>query len=170
MARKSRRRRGRRKGFVAIPFEVVHTLGSLADVTVGTFDVLGTFARNIYLISADAVITMREHTPGEGPIVYGFAAGDLTSSEILEKLQAELTDPSDIIQMERSRRPVRQTGVFPGLSSEEALNDGRNTRTRLKFGITNGKTLDVWAYNRSGNALTTGTVINVLGTLYGRWQ
>ncbi len=134
-------------------------------------DLLGNpFGEDIFVISIDGQWAMLDHTGGEGPIEVGFSHGDLSTTEIAECLVAELTDPDDIIQKERSRRPVRRAGTFHGLQAVETLNDGKPIRTQMKISIGNGHDVGIWAANRDAATLTTGTVIVCDGTLYGRWQ
>ena len=78
--------------------------------------------------------------------------------------------PDDIVANERIRRPVRRVGAFPGGNSGEALNDGRMIRTPMKFALSDGLNIDVWAINRGGATLTTGSIVEFSGTFYGRWM
>ncbi len=128
------------------------------------------FGEDIYVISVDGTWALHTHTAGQGPIVVGFAHADLTVAEISECIKAELTDPDDIITRERARRPVRQVGAFNGLNTDETLYDGVAKRTTIKISIGNDHNLALYAFNRSGAPLTTGSKITVDGVLYGRWQ
>ncbi len=166
----ARKRSSRGRNFVAIPFQTALTLGTLADLTAFITSTVSGFGEDIYVLSVDALWALHTHTAGEGPISVGLAHGDLTVTEIKENLQAEMTDPDDIIAKERSRRPVRKSGIFSGLNTEEALANGEQIRTKVKFSVGDGHNLNAWAFNQSGAALTTGTVIQVIGTIYGRWQ
>lgn len=166
-----RRGRGRRRGFVAIPFHASVGLGTLADNTVSIEDLFGQpFGEDIFVISVDAYWALHNHTAGQGPIEVGYAHGALTTSQIAQNLDAELTDPDDIIVKEYSRRPVRKAGMFNGLNTEEVLNNGNAIRTTVKISIGDGEDLSFWAKNLADTTLTTGTVLNCDGTLFGRWQ
>ncbi len=164
----NRRRGNRRRNFVAIPFETELALVTLADDTVVTTAPI-TFGEDIYCISMDASYATEAATAGEGSISVGWSHGDLTVAEIKEAITAAVTDPSDIIAKERARRPVRKVGQFPLLSAAETLNHGDSIRTPLKFLINDSKSIKFYAFNKSGGPQTTGTLINVSGTLYGRW-
>ncbi len=129
----------------------------------------GNFVEDFYAISADLLWGIREQTPGEGPVAVGLCHGDYSTAEVKECLTANLLDPDDKIDQEHSRRLVRKSGIFPGLLSEETLALGQMIRTKLRFMIRDGKSLKFYGYNKSGAALTTGTIIEVIGTLYGRW-
>jgi len=166
-----RRRSGRKsRKLTPIPFVARLTLGALNASTVITVSALpASFGEDFYCHSVHCNMAMREHTAGEGPISIGFGHGDLSVTEILEALTAEVTDPDDIIAKERSRRPVRKTGNFPGLLTEETFRDGAMIRTGLGFVVGDGHELDCWALNNSASVLTTGTVIEFDGVIYGRW-
>ncbi len=160
-----------RRNFVAIPFRSAITLGTLAAGVVLTADLTAAqFAREFYAISVDSSWALNGHTANEGPITVGFAHNDLSVGEIAEALDAELTDPSDIIAKERARRPVRRVGVFAGLAQEDVLNDGMEGRTPLRFGVNDGHAVAAYARNLDASTLTTGNVVRITGTLYGKWQ
>ncbi len=160
----------RRKGFVAIPFDVAITLGTLANETVVKQSIFAAaLTRGLFCISADIAWSLDDFTATEGPIFVGIAHNDLTALEIFEALNAELSDPSNIIQRERARRPVRRSGFFPGLSSREVINDGAIIRTKMKFSVHDESNLALYALNKSGAALTTGAFVKAIGVLYARW-
>ncbi len=161
-----------RRNFVAIPFTASIALTTLADDVVLATPLLGSgFNENLYAISVDATWSLKGHTQGEVPIQFGFCHDDLSVSEIAENLSAELTDPDDIITKERAQRPVRKSGIFSkGGENEQQLQDGALVRTKLKFMIGEGHSLALWIQNRTGNTLTTGSVVECNGTIYGRWR
>ncbi len=159
------------KGFVAIPFSESLALSTLADNTVVKGSLLaGSLGEDLFCLSTDMQISMRDATPGQGPIFVGIAHGDLSASEILEAIDASLLDPDDIIAKEQARRPVRKLGYFSVGAESERLNQGVTKRTKMRFSIGDGHTVASWAVNRSGATLTTGNVLRFTGTLYGRWQ
>lgn len=171
MARRRRGTRRRKRNFVAIPFSATITLGTLGSTIVVAEDALGAaLGEDIYMISVKANYTLLGHTATEGPIHVGFAHDDLSVTEIGEALDAELTDPDDIIQRERARRPVRRVGSFPCLSTNEALNDGVEVKTPLKFSVGDGHNLSCWARSYHASNLTTGSKVKIDGTIFGRWQ
>lgn len=163
------RKRKYPRNFAAIPFNAGVALGTLNQDTVEADSLTPTLGRNLFVTSVKALWAIRGLTATEGPIMVGVAHGDLTDTEILEQLQAEQSDPSDIIQAEKARRPVRKAGVFPGLSSNEALNDGKPIKVKCMFPIDDADNIKAWAMNLGSGQLTTGCVLQINGTVFGRW-
>ncbi len=163
-------RRRRRRRMVWIPFNAAVALSTLANNAAIAGSVL-TFGEDFFMVGMKATWTMDDNTTGENPLDVGFAHGDLSVSEILEAIDASQADPDDIIAVERARRPVRKVGTFSeSVLTKNTLNDGKAITTRFKRSIGDGHALDLFAVNRSGATLTTGTRIIVDGHLYGRWQ
>ncbi len=171
MARKRRRKSKNRRNFVAIPFSQAVALSTLADETVLKTGLAQSMGEDIFVISVDLSIHIKDNTTGEFPLFFGISHGDYTVAEILEAVNAEQTDPDDKIAMEHGRRQVRKIG---GIHGTEALgvqfNDGKTIRQKIGFSVGDGHTLDFWVKNQSGGALTTGAVIELDGVIYGRWQ
>ncbi len=164
------RRRKYSKGFVAIRVDKQITLSTLADATFLAADLFGgNLVEDLYVSSTDLLWTIRGHTAGEGPIEVGVAHGDYSVAELAQWGTSNQFDPDDLIDKEHNRRLVRSSGMFPGLSTEEALNNGTKLKTIVKFIIGDGKPFNIWALNASGAVLTTGCVVEVHGTVYGRW-
>ncbi len=161
--------RKRDNKFFAYRIEEQFALGALANGIAIAGDTTALGVTKCYLISADLVWSIEDSTSDEGPIDVGLASGDLSVTEIVEGLDAKPTSRSDRIAMERSRRPIRRAGSFAGSGANETLNDGKEIRTKLKFYIDEGIELVAWARNRSGATLTTGAVVNVVGTLFMKW-
>ncbi len=163
------KRRGRSR-FFAYPIDHSLALATLANGIVLSDDMTNFGVTKVYCISADLSWSVDDQTVGEGPLVVGLNSGDLSVTEIAEKLDAKPVSQTDRIAMERSRRPVRNTGRFSGAAVGETLNDGQPIRTPLKFILDTGIELALWVRNKSGATLTTGTVVRVTGTLYMRWM
>ncbi len=169
MAKRKRKLKNRRN-FVAIPFNGSQGLATLADDALLTAAIIAAFGEDIYCISMDIQAGLRDFTAGQTPIRFGVAHGDLSIAEIDEFNVAELSDPDDIIQKERSRRPVRKIGAFWGSEDNVQFNGGKMTRVKLGFSVGDGHALNMWVKNQSGAVLTTGAVLEFDGILYGRWQ
>lgn len=158
-----------RKGFVAIPFATNLALSTLGDDTVLKVATHGSaFGEDIFLISGDFFFSVQNSTSGEFPLIYGVAHNDLSVTEIKEALEAELTDPDDLIVKERTKRPVRKIAIQN--DTNVPMNDGKPIRQKLGFTVGDGHSLALFVYNQSGATLTTGTIIEMNGTLFGRWQ
>ncbi len=164
----ARKRRNRNRNFVAIPFQVELAVTNLNAGSVVEAGILTT-TEDLFVISIDAMASLEAHTPGEGPIEWGYGHQDLTATEMSEALSAEQLTPEDIIANERGRRPVRRGGTFTGLNTAEVLNDGKTIRTKFRRAV-GERGLSVYALNLDSNTLTAGSLINLNGTIYGRWQ
>lgn len=171
MARK-RTHKGSRN-FVAIPVNTTITLGTLASGVVLAADLFqGNLTEDLYCMSADLQWSIRDLTAGDEPIAVGLAHSDYTVTEIKENIDGGLLGPGNKIEQEQARRLVRKAGVFMSpdpTSTGGDLNDGKPKRSKVKWMIDSGKTLNIWAQNLSGAALQTGSVVRVIGTVYGRW-
>ncbi len=124
------------------------------------------------IVTTHATWSLRNHTAGEGPIDVGIAEQGYSVGEIAEALDASPLSQYGP-EYERSRRKVRRAGTFSGVGAEETLNDGLPLKTKLfvrGFAHSTFAVMRLWAQNRSGAALTTGTVLVVTGTHWGRWK
>ena len=162
-------RRGRSKNFFVSKVNASLALGALGVNTVIAGDLLD-LVQDAYLISADLTWAILEHTAGEGSIVVGLNNDVLNVTEIAESLNASPNSQDDRVAIERSNRPVRETGQFSGSQVSEVLNNGNLKRTKLSMVITSARDLQVFALNRSNSPLTTGTVLEVNGKVYGTWK
>ncbi len=167
MARRKRRTRRYRR-WQRIPFQIILTTSTLANNIVLKATTLDN-TEDFQVVSIDATCNLRGGVATEGPLLIGFALGDLTVTEIKEALEAAPSSPDDIIPTERSKRPVRKTGSFPGLATNETLNNGNPKRTKFFRMIRENSSLGAWVQNRSGSALSGGQVISIEGTIYGWW-
>ncbi len=161
-----------RKGqtpFIGLPVLSELSLSTLGDNQV-IKDALTSLAQDFYAISADLTWAIHGFTPTEGPLQFGLAHGDYTVTEIKEAIEAAPISQSDKIAIERSRRQVRKVGLFQGQVANESFNDGRVKRVRTKMMLTEGQELAAWVYNTGGSALTTGSQVDVMGTVYGVWK
>ncbi len=174
MAKHTRRSRN----FVAIPISGTLNLLTLANETVLVDDVFaGNLTEDLYIMSADITGEIINFTAGEGdPHTCGFAHGDYTVTEIKEALEVKLLGPGNKIEQERARRLIRKTGIFVAeteaqtkLNLQGRVSGGASTRTKIKFTVQSGKTLNFWVFNESGGALATGASLRWQGTVYGRW-
>ncbi len=177
MAKHTKRKR-RSSNFVAIPINGELTVGALANQAVAVDDVFGgNLTEDLFVMSVDIQGVMIDITAGEGdPSQLGFSHGDYTAAEVAECLNVILLGPADKITQERARRLVRKTGLLAGngIDSQTSMtligkDGGRVIRTKCKFTIQSGTTLEMWLFNNSGAVYTTGARFRYSGTVYGRW-
>ncbi len=174
------RRRKRDRNFVAIPFSASLALLTLADgASLSTDITSSTFGEDLFAISVDLSAYIQALTAGEGdPMTVFVAHSDYSEAEIVENLDVSFVNPDDKVGQEQSRRLVRKVGVMrpeggAGTHTEMQMIGrfgSRIVRQGLKFSIGNGFSLGAGVRNRSGSNLTTGSILRVDGTLYGRWQ
>lgn len=166
------KRKGRRRAtsrFQALPINLLVAPGTLAAGTVQSSEMTSLGVTRFRVVSTRLTITMSDHTPTEGPLIFGIANGDLTNAEVGEALDASPTSMADIVARERARRPVRQMGVFLGNAASEVTNDGKPINQKLVTVLDTGVELNFWVRNEDGSALTTGTLINIHGKVFGYW-
>ncbi len=166
-------KRGRKGGrpIVVIKQQNSVALSTLATDTVVKVDGL-VLAQDFHHVSSDIIATLRGMTANEGPIDYGIAQSELSVAQIQEALDASPTSQNDVTAIERTRRRVRQMGVFERSSEEDQqTNNGRFKRQKLFIRIPAGQEMPaLWVRNRSGATLTTGGVANFQQKNYGYWQ
>lgn len=161
-------RKRNRAGFRALRFQESLVLGALGNDLVISGDLLGNVTDKLYLISLDLVCALKNLTAGQGPIAVGIAHGDYSVTEILEWFQSTGMLGGDQISIERSRRKIRDIGIFNGLSSEESLNHGNKFRVRAKFVVEGAESVNLWALNLSDATLTTGAIVDAYGKAFVR--
>ncbi len=176
--RKYTRKQSRSKNFVAIPVEGNLTLGTLNDQpVVKTGLTTSNLNEDMFVLSTDLSATLTGLTAGEGiPCTVGISHSDYSVTEIDEATDVELLGPGSKIEQERARRLVRKVGSVneSPLATQVQIpligrNGSRVIRTKCKFLVSSGKTLDIWLKNRTGSTITTGTILRFDGYIYGRW-
>lgn len=117
--------------------------------------------------------TLRNATEGEGPVTVGYAHSDYSVTEVKECLEAfAAIDQGDKIARERANRLVRTVGTFwrtggvTGAVGSASLNDGKPVRTRLNWLINIGDSVNLFVFNESTGALTTGAFVNIQGDMW----
>ncbi len=163
MARKPARGR-RRYSLRKVNATPTITVGNLAVSTVVTGTVYGNADGAYRIMSFSGIWTLSDNTANDGPLVVGFAHADYTVTEIKECLEsASSISIGNKVLNEQADRLVRVVGVFPGLSPDEALNDGRPIKTRLNWAIPIGTNLNIFAYNDDAGQRTTGGFVKLNG-------
>ncbi len=160
----------RRGALVPLKFQVQLALLTLGNDVALEIGAIPAIQQDFDIVTTHLLVGRREGTDGEGPIEFGFAASDYTVAEIVEALDATPLRNAGT-EMEKSRRKVRSYGQFSGSGTQESVNDGlfvkRKMFLRIAAGMTTG---NVFFVNRSGSALTTGTIMEVSGIHWGRWK
>ncbi len=162
--------KSRRQRLVVLKFHQQTSLGTLADNTALSVNLISSFTTAMFVISVDALWALNDMTAGQGPIEFGFTHGSYTVAQIVEALDASPDGPDNVIAIEQNRRKVRLAGLFAVNDDHEEFADGELTRTRVRFMVGIGSDFDAFAVNRSGAALTTGGQISVSGRIYGNWR
>lgn len=142
-------------------------LGTLADQT-AIAEIFDNVADGkTFLVSIHAAYALRGLAVGEGPIIFGVAHSDYSATEIEEYLETTGSwKTGDKIAQEQARRKVRIIGLFDGNTQDEKFKNGEIQKTPLKFTIEEAQSLKLWAYNKSGAALTTGAVLTADGSVW----
>ncbi len=166
------KRKGRRRNasFQVLPVKAEVDLGTLAQNAVLTVDMTTLGVTEFQVLSMDINWSLEGFASVDGPVQVGVANGDLSGTEITEKLDASPISAADIIARERQRRPVRQVGQFSqqGGTGSRTLNDGKAIRTKFRTRLATGIELEAWVRNL-GAALVTGLTLHVNGNIYGNW-
>ncbi len=116
-------------------------------------------------VSLKATWSITDLTANDGLITVGLAFSDYSVAEIKECLEvAGSISPLNKIAQEQANRLVRIVGSMNEV--RETLNDGQPITTKLNWLIPIGGSVEIFAYNQSTGALTTGAIINVDGDLW----
>ncbi len=145
-------------------------LGTLGAKTL-TIAVFGdTVSERTLITSIVARYSLTEFTKstGDGPILVGISHSDYSSTEVEEWIESTGSwKEADLVQREIGSRKIRMVGVFDNPVDEAAvsvLNDGKMIKTKLNWILTQGQSLDLWAYNMGTSPLaTTSPRVQVMG-------
>ncbi len=141
------------------------TLGSDTAIVTG---VTGAGTTDYRVISIKVVWALKSFTAGQGPITVGYCHSDYTVTEIKECLESAASIAQGLkIEQERANRLVRVVGTLGG-EANTRLNDGRPIKTRLNWLMAEGggNALNIFAFNEATGALTTGSVLTIVGDMY----
>ncbi len=172
MAKHRKQTRVRGYGLVPIRWQISLALGALVNDVAVALVTVDSLAQNFDIISTEFEAAYRGHTAGEGPMDIGLAADQYSVAEIVEALDASPLSQYGTA-MERSRRRVRRYGQFSGLNTEEEMSDEGPVRRKMFLRAQGGSDTGmakVYVVNRSNANLTTGTVVEITGTHWGRWK
>ncbi len=144
-------------------------LGALGSGSGVTADFDSVVDDTTFLLSIEASWSRGDGPGDQGPIAFGVAHSDYDLAEIVEWHTATgAWDRGDLIANEIRKRKIRQIGTFAGATPQETLNNGVPMKTPLKFLVSDGQTLQLWAINQDASVLTTGQVINADGQVWAK--
>ncbi len=168
MPKSSKTRKVRRPVYPLVVKKTL-TVGALVAQDLISSALTDTANDTMYAITLEATWTLNDHTAAEGPIDIGIAHSSYTAAEIEEWMESSgAWDRGDKVTIEQSRRFCRRVGTFPGLATDEVLNDGLPVKTRVRFLIQEGDTFQVFAFNSSSATLTDGSLVKCNGVLWAK--
>lgn len=139
-------------------------LGTLAAQSLVSTNFDETVNERTFISSIVATWSMSDWTPttDAGPIVVGVAHSDYTAAEIEQYIENTGSwDEGNKVQQEVARRQIKEIGTFgdPGATATtiQVLKDGIKLKTKLKWILNQGQTIQVWAYNQGQAAVATTT-------------
>ncbi len=156
---------GKRRRYLKGNVSETLSLGALATQVVILGPMGETVNERTLVSSLVAQWSLRDHVEGEGPIEVGVAHGDYTTAEIQAYVDNSGSwNEGDLVNQEIAQRKVRKVGTFgAGPGAPDELNDGKPVKTKLNWILTQGQTIDIWAFNRDDGSLTTGIDVIVDG-------
>ncbi len=150
------------------------TLGTLADGAAVIADVDAIILTEDFrsLKTEFFIGTNESIAAGDGPIYIGIADGELTAPEIAEQLaQNGPLGRNDNLRTERGMRPIWVLDVF-GPGQQNGTGDKAfhgMAKKNLRWTFSNPAGWNWFAFNQSGGALVTGTVIRLRAKHFGVW-
>lgn len=162
MAKHKGRKRGNRfANYIKGNIDVDIALGTLASKTAIIGAVGDTVNDTARVSSVRATYSLSGFTAIEnaGPILVGLMHSDYSGAELEEFLE-NVTNWSmgDLVSQEVANRKIRRIGAFtvPASAGQAVhLNDGKPITTKLNWKLSEGQTLDFWAYNMGSQPLAT---------------
>ncbi len=137
--------------------------GTLAAKTLVSSDLIVASTDTYRLVSAKSFWEVHGLAGGDGPLLCGYARGGYSDAEIEQAIEAANIDRGTLAKQEQANRYVREVGI---IGESEALNDGKEVKTRLNWLIPIGEPVKMWIYNLSGAALTTGSATTCFGNCF----
>ncbi len=147
------------------------TLSTLAALTgiLGASRIDAAREQGFRVMKTEYVGSIVGRTNGEGPVM--LAVGfNLSLAEMEEAIEADPQSSFDTPANEQVMRPVFILGIFDPLAASPAiLNNGIPKTVNFKWSAPEGGSMNWMAYNTSGSALTTGSVVRVVAKHFGVW-
>lgn len=156
------------------------TPGALAANDLDTVS-LCVFDDDIFVINADIAIFWKGiQATTEHNLLYGLADSSLTEAEIEEFVEHDgPANRGQSVEIEKARRKVIMLGTLDpsGMTAGSSTISKFHRRAEIRLSVYNEGTatlgtngLYFWIYNAGGSALTTGSLVRVIATMYARWM
>ncbi len=157
-SRRSRRRRAYLRGLIKQQIPI----GTLAVNSLVAQALQDSVEEKAFISSIDATWSLSNVTPSSaGPLLVGVAHSDYTAAEIEAYIENAFSwAQGDLVSQEVNRRKIKIVGTFnepTDANDEVRLKNGVMIKTKLKWVLTTGQTLDLWAYNLGSAAYATTT-------------
>lgn len=147
------------------------TLGAATAILNGT-RIDGTRLQGAKIKDIFGSFTWEGKTVGDGPVYYGFSNG-MSTDEIAAAFASDpqsQDDPSGDAAMQRliviGEMPINLAAQI----QEAASDDWHKLVWPTSWEIREGETFDVFAFNREGSALASGTILHFDGMINTEWR
>ncbi len=144
-------------------------LSTLGSDTALLVSITGVGDAQYRMITMKGTWNISSDTAGDGPVTVGYAHSDYSVTEVKECLEAfAAIAQGDKIANERANRLIRTVGTFRLQGNGDFLNDGKPLSTKLNWLIAVGDSVNMFVFNESTSALTTGATVNHQGDCWVR--
>lgn len=146
-------------------------LGTLANLTVtgATTQIDASRDNGMRIKQLKAAVSFKGKTAGEGPLIAGLCAQDLTNAEIAEALVADPQKTVDTPSSEQGNRRVFPIwNIGPGLVADDSITELKEVHYPWKM-IGEDEGLKFFVMNNDGSSLTTGTTMTLFAAVVGEW-
>ncbi len=162
-----------KKGVIITQSDLI-TLGTLANNVAVKEDAPLAITEDFRIIKVELTGTLVNNTGNENPISIYLVNDELSVTEIKEAIEANgPLGRSDRGAQEAAERAVFLLGTFSGNGQTIHLHghDGQETviTKTVRWTFSNAQGWSIVAFNHSGAALTTGSVVRFLAKFYGVW-
>lgn len=146
-------------------------LSTLASGSVieGTTKIDAAREQGVKITKLMAACDFTNKTSDEGPLVVGYAIGNMTAAEIAEALAADPQLNDDDVASEQANRKVVPVWYIAEQPSDNEDAVMKLEEISVPWDIAEGEAFTWWTLNNGPDTLTTGTIVNVWTTLVGEW-
>ena len=152
-------------------FRTSLSLQTLADDTglITTTVIDGNRLNGVRIEKMWSALSFIGHTANEGSILWGYSRNLASVTQLKEWIEADLQGPSNTAEIKKTESDIMIMGWLP---ETDKVSMGQGLRTVRfpwkKFG--EDDSMEIWAFNDSGAALTTGTIVKVQTMISGHWM